>query len=74
MCFSAFNLIIALLLILYHAYHYFLHFMSTNHKYTQPCYFPMPLNPVAHKLKKIWDFLMRSSRRAITSSRLLVEL
>jgi hypothetical protein len=22
-----------------HAYHYFLHLLSTNHKCTQPCYF-----------------------------------
>jgi hypothetical protein len=26
-------------LILYPAYHYFLHLLSTNHKCTQPCYF-----------------------------------
>jgi hypothetical protein len=26
-------------LILYLAYHYFLHLLSTNHKCTQPCYF-----------------------------------
>jgi hypothetical protein len=37
--FFAFNLIIALHLILYLAYHYFLHFLSTNHKCTQRCYF-----------------------------------
>jgi hypothetical protein len=72
--FSAFNLIIALPLILYHAYHYFLHLLSTNHKCTQPCYFPMLLKPVAQKLKEILDSSMRSPKRAITPGQLPVEL
>jgi hypothetical protein len=38
--FSAFNFITALPLILYPAYHFFLHLLSTNHKCTQPCYSP----------------------------------
>jgi hypothetical protein len=74
MCFSAFNLIIALHLILYHAYHYFLHLLSTNHKCTQPCYFPLLYKPAAQMLNKIWSTSMRSSRRAITPGRLPVEL
>jgi hypothetical protein len=53
MCFSAFNIIIALPLILYLAHHYFLHLMSTNHKCTQSYYFLLQLNPAAQKLKKI---------------------
>jgi hypothetical protein len=28
---------------------YFLHLLSTNHKCTQPCYFPLLLKPAAHK-------------------------
>jgi MFS-type transporter involved in bile tolerance (Atg22 family) len=52
----------------------FLHLLSTNHKCTQPCYFPMLLKLAAQKLKKIWDSSMRSSRRAITPGRLPVEL
>jgi hypothetical protein len=52
---------------------YFLHLLSTNHKCTQPCYFPMLLKPAAQKLKKIWDSSMRSSRQAITPGRLPVE-
>jgi hypothetical protein len=44
------------------------HMLSTNHKYTQPC------PPAAQKLKKIWDFLMGSSRQAIVPGRLSVEL
>jgi hypothetical protein len=56
MCFSAFNLIIALPLILYHAYHYFLHLLSTNHKCTQPCYFLLLYKPAAQKMKKMGSF------------------
>jgi hypothetical protein len=70
MCFFAFNLIIALSLILYPSYHYFLHLLSTNHKCTQPCYFLLLYIPAAQKLKEILNSLMRSSRRAITPDRL----
>jgi hypothetical protein len=73
-CFSAFNLIIALPLILYLAYHYFLHLLSTNHKCTQPCYFLLLYKPAAQKLKEILDSLIRNSRRAITPGQLPVEL
>jgi hypothetical protein len=52
----------------------FLHLLSTNHKCTQPCYFPLLLKPTAQKLKKIWSTLMRSSRRANTPGRLPMEL
>jgi hypothetical protein len=52
----------------------FLHLLSTNHKCTQPCHFSMLLKPAAQKLKKVWDSLMRSSRRAITPGRLPLEL
>jgi hypothetical protein len=71
-------LLIALYLISPCYYHLhiilFLHLLSTNHKCTQPCYFPMLLKPAAQKLKKIWDSSMWSSRRAITPGRLPVEL
>jgi hypothetical protein len=30
---------------------YFLHLLSTNHKCTQPCYFPLLYNIVAQKVK-----------------------
>jgi hypothetical protein len=72
--FSAFNLIIPLPLILYHAYHFFLHLLSTNHKYTQPCYFLLLYKPAAQKLKEILNSSMRSSRRVITPGWLPVEL
>jgi hypothetical protein len=74
MCFSAFNLIIALPLILYLAYHYFLHLLSTNDRYTQPRYFLLLYKPAAQKLKEILDSLMRSSRQVITHGRLHMEL
>jgi hypothetical protein len=68
MCFSAFNFITALPLILYPA------LMSTNHKCTQPCYSPLLYNPIVQKLKKILYSSMRSSRRAITPGQLTMEL
>jgi hypothetical protein len=68
------NPIVALPLILYHAYHYFLHLLSTNHRCTQPCHFPMLLKPDAQKLKEILESSMKSSRRAITAGRLPVKL
>jgi hypothetical protein len=37
---SAFNLTTTLHLLLYLAYHYFMHLLCTNHKCTHPCYFP----------------------------------
>jgi hypothetical protein len=42
-----------------------MHLLSTNHKCTQPCYFPLLYKPAAQKLKKILDSLTRSSRQAI---------
>jgi hypothetical protein len=40
----------------------FLHLLSTNHKCTQPCYFPLLLKPAAQKEKMDWNSSMRSSR------------
>jgi hypothetical protein len=65
-CFSAYNFVIPLPLPLYLAYHIFAHMLSTNHKCTQPCYFPMILKHAAQKLKKVCDSSMRCSRQAIT--------
>jgi hypothetical protein len=39
-----------------------LHLLSTNHKCTQPCYFPLLLKPAAQKEKMDWNSLTRSSR------------
>jgi hypothetical protein len=41
---------------------YFLHLLSTNHKCTQPCYFPLLLKPAAQKEKMGWNSSTRSSR------------
>jgi hypothetical protein len=44
---------------------YFLHLLSTNHKYTQPCYFLLLLKPTAQKEKMDWNSLTRSSRLCV---------
>ena len=43
----------------------FLHLLSTNHKCTQPCYFPLLLKPAAQKMKMDWNSLTRSYRLAL---------
>jgi DNA phosphorothioation-dependent restriction protein DptG len=40
----------------------FLHLLSTNHKCTQPCYFPLLLKPAAQKERMDLNSLTRSSR------------
>jgi hypothetical protein len=40
----------------------FLHLLSTNHKYTPPCHFPLLLKPAAQKEKMDWYSLTRSYR------------
>jgi hypothetical protein len=58
--FTLFLLVITLHII------YFLHLLSTTHKCTQPCYFPLLLKPAAQKEKMDWNSLMRSSRLCVT--------
>jgi hypothetical protein len=41
---------------------YFLHLLSANHKWTQPCYFLLLLKPATQKKKMDWNSSMRSSR------------
>jgi hypothetical protein len=45
---------------------YFLHLLSTNHKCSQPCYFPLLLKPAAQKEKMDWNSSTRSSRLCVT--------
>jgi hypothetical protein len=45
----------------------FLHLLSTNHKCTQPCYFPLLLKPTAQKEWMDWNSLTRSSRLCVGS-------
>jgi Trk-type K+ transport system membrane component len=52
----------------------FLHLLSTNHKCTQPCYFPLLLKPVAQKEKMGWNPSMRSSRLCVGPIAVPVEL
>jgi hypothetical protein len=40
----------------------FLHLLSTNHKCTQSCYFPLLHKPAAQKERMDWNSLMRSFR------------
>jgi hypothetical protein len=52
----------------------FLHLLSTNHKCTQPCYFPLLLEPAAQKEKTDWNSSMKSSRLRVALVAVLVEL
>jgi hypothetical protein len=44
---------------------YLLHLLSTNHKCTQPRYFPLLLKPATQKEKMDWNSSMRSSRLCV---------
>jgi hypothetical protein len=59
---SAYHFILVLSLLLSCIIILFLHLLSTNHKCTQPCYFPLLLKPAAQKEKMDWNSLMRSFR------------
>jgi hypothetical protein len=61
-CISAYPFITVLSLLLPCIIILFLHLLSTNHKCTQPCYFPLLLKPVAQKERMNWNSLTRSSR------------
>jgi hypothetical protein len=60
-CISAYPFITVLSLLLPYIIILFLHLLSTNHKCTQPCYFPLLLKPAAQKEMMDWNSLMRSS-------------
>jgi hypothetical protein len=45
---------------------YFLHFLSTNHKCNQPCYFSLLLKRAAQKEKMDWNSSTKSSRLHVT--------
>jgi hypothetical protein len=61
-CISAYPFITVLSLLLPSIIILFLHLLSTNHKCTQPCYFPLLLKPVAQKERMVWNSLTMSSR------------
>jgi hypothetical protein len=66
-CISAYPFITILSLLLPCIMILFLHLMSTNHKCTQACYFPLLLKPAAQKERMDWNSSTRSSRLRVTS-------
>jgi hypothetical protein len=61
-CISAYSFITVLSLLLPCIIILLLHLLSTNHKCTQPSYFPLLLKPTAQKERMDWNSSMRSSR------------
>jgi hypothetical protein len=61
-CISTYPFITVLSLLLPCIIILFLHLLSTNHKYIQPCYFPLLLKPAAQKEMMDWNSSTRSSR------------
>jgi hypothetical protein len=61
MCIFAYSLINSFTLLLPLHIILFLHLLSTNHKCTQPSYFPLPHKPAAQKMV-MENSSMRSSR------------
>jgi hypothetical protein len=53
---------------------YFLHFLSTNHKCTQPCCFTLLLKPAAQKEMMDWNSSTKSSRLRVAPVAVLVVL
>jgi hypothetical protein len=72
--FSAYDFITVLSLLLPCIITLFLRLLSTNHKCTQPCYFPLLLKPAAQKEKMNWNYSMRSSRLRVAPVAIPVEL
>jgi hypothetical protein len=73
-CISAYPFITVLSLLLPCIIILFLHFLSTNHKCTQPCYFPLLLKPTSQKERMDWNYSMRSSRLRVAPVVVLVVL
>jgi hypothetical protein len=73
-CISAYLFIIVLSLLLPCITILFLHLLSSNHKCTQPRYFPLLHKPVAQKERMDWNSSMRSSKLRVALIVVLVEL
>jgi hypothetical protein len=58
---SSYHFIIVLSLLLPCIIILFLHLLSTNHKRTQTCYFPLLLKPASQKEKMDWNSSTKSS-------------
>jgi hypothetical protein len=50
------------------------HLLSSNHKCTQPCYFPLLLKPVAQMEKMDWNSSTKSSRLRVAPVAIPTEL
>jgi hypothetical protein len=74
MCIFAYHFTTVLSLLLPCIIILFLHLLSTNHKCTQPCYFPLLLKPVAQKEKVDWNSSMKSSRLRVSPIAIPIEL
>jgi hypothetical protein len=66
-CISAYLFITVLSLLLPCIIILFLHLLSTNHKCTQPCYFPLLLKPAAQEERMNWNSSTRSTRLRVAS-------
>jgi hypothetical protein len=73
-CISAYHFTTVLSLLLPCIIILILHLLSTNHKCTQPCYFPLLLKPVAQKEKMDWNSLTMSSRLCVAPVAIPMEL
>jgi hypothetical protein len=71
---SAYHFITILSLLLPCISTLFLHLLSTNHKCTQPCYFPLLLKPTAQKEKMDSNSSMKSSRLRVAPVAVPMEL
>jgi hypothetical protein len=71
---SVYHFITVLSLLLPYIIILFLHLLNTNHKCTQPCYFPLLLKPAAQKEKMEWNSSMSSSRLHVAPVAIPVEL
>jgi hypothetical protein len=71
---SAYHFITILSLLLPCIIIVFMHLLSTNHKCTQPCYFPRLLKPTAQKEKMDWNSSTMSSRLHVAPVVVPVEL
>jgi hypothetical protein len=65
-CISAYPFITVLSLLLTCIIILFLHLLSTNHKCTQPCYFPLLLIPDAQKERMDWNSSTSSRIRVVS--------
>jgi hypothetical protein len=73
-CISAYPFITVLSLLLSCIIILFLYLLSTNHKCTQPCYFPLLLKPASPKERMNWNSSTRSSRLRVAPVVILVVL